>query len=135
MPGRDTRAKRSAICPAWSGPRSRSSARISRRVGSAIAVYASLLLNDRPQRLQVLDVPTFLVALEVVGGVGAEALEAVVEQLDVRSVVQRREPDRPERGDGPRVQRVLPVALEADLVLGIEHEHAAAVVPALAVEL
>ena len=94
IPGRDVVAKCNAISPAVSVPRSRRSPRISRRVGSPMALYASLALNARPQSLQMLHVPAALVRLEVVGRVCPKPLEAVVKQFDHRAVVDGCQADR-----------------------------------------
>lgn len=130
MPGLDTEAKFAAISPAVCTPRERSSSRISRRVGSAIAAKASLPLNDGSECLQVLHVPALLVALERIGGACAQALEAVMEDLDQGSIVEGRKTQGEERRDRPLVGRG-PVALEGDLALPIQDDDGPSVVATL----
>src|SRR5262245_11993553 len=134
MPGRDAVAKCAAISPAAIVGRSRSNVRISRRVGSAIAVKASLLLNDSPECLEMLVVPPSLVAFKLSTSGLAQPLEAVMEDLDHRAVVRRCEAQRPQRGDAPRQRRVMPVAFEGDFTNGLQDCDGAAVVLATAIQ-
>ena len=89
MPGRDDEPKCDAISPAAKVGQSRNNPRISRRVGSATATKASRLLNDGPQRLEVLVIPAFLEALQLDSAGFAQALEPVMEDLHHGAVVGR----------------------------------------------
>src|SRR5262245_22725223 len=120
MPGREALEKWFAISPAASTPRANKRSRISRRVGSAIAVKASLLPNDRPESRQMMNVPPLLVPFEIVAGLGPESFEAMMEDLHVGGFVQRCHAQRHECRHWPLHVGIHPVALERDFTIRFE---------------
>ena len=69
---------------------------------------------------QVFQVPALFVALEQIGRVGSETLEAVMKQLHQRPTVHRGQPESVKRGKRLANRRVLPVALVGQFPSRIE---------------
>ena len=66
-------------------------------------------------------VPARFVALELRAGITAQTFEAVVEELDVTGVVERRETQRDQGGNRPTIR--LPVVREGELARRLEDQN------------